>query len=69
MLNFQDEFSSTPDESPVTSQPQSGAIPVPEPTDNATESTTLKPESKTYGAGDESPKVTGKVAENGIRES
>ncbi|XP_052064088.1 dnaJ homolog subfamily C member 5-like isoform X1 [Mytilus californianus] len=64
---LQDEFSSTPEESPVTSQPQGGAIPIPAPgNDNVTESTTLKPEAKSYGAGEDSPKAPEKVAENGV---
>lgn len=67
--NLHDEFSTSPEDSPVTSQPQGGAIPVPPAGDNFTESTTLKPEAKKYGAGDESPKVNEKIAENGIRES
>ena len=68
--HLHDEFSSTPEESPVTSQPMVDAIPIPMPADNISESTTLKPESKNYGAGEVSPNVQEKISENGInRES
>ena len=70
---LQDEFSSTPEGSPITSQPQGGDAPIPAPApaqDIASESTTLKPEAKSYGAGEESPKFQEKFAENGgVRES